>query len=224
MVDVAKKQVKRVVVERHKLGYRVLHWAFVTGMLLLIITGLEIGGIYGNLPLIPNVRAWHIVIGIAWLCICFAFLYYLLATGDYKWYGLRRLPLAISFLWKEAKAWLKIGPHVEEPILYDTRKEEYVEKVVPTVVMVWWIYFAIAALLGITGAAMVFPDFFWFVYAIADALAPIFGGIGGYALVRCLHRFGLYLFIFVAIMHAYAAYVFKVLRSITFGDRAEPAK
>jgi formate dehydrogenase subunit gamma len=217
-------KVPRVVVKRHAIGYRLLHWGFVLGMLFLVLTGLQIGGIYGNLPLVSNVRALHTVVGMAWVCVCFCFLYYLIATKDYRWYGLRRIPMAIGFLLKEAKAWLGIGPHVEEPILYDVKRGEYVEKLIPTVVVVWWIYLLLAAFMAITGTAMVFPEYMGFVYNIASSLSPIFGGVGSYSIVRASHRFGMFLFITVAIMHVYAAFVFRMLRSIVFGDREEPSK
>lgn len=219
-----KVAVQRVVVTRHHLGYRLLHWGFVLTGVILLISGLQINGIYGNLPLFPAVRATHILVGEVWACLSFSFLYYLLATGDYNWYGLRRIPMALGFFIKEAKAWLGVGPHVEEPILYDVKKKDYAEKIVPTEVFVWWIYFLIGILFLVTGLAMAFPNYTGFVYTIADGLAPLLGGVGGYTLIRTVHRFDMYLLVTVAIMHIYAAYLFHMLRSMVFGDRAEPAK
>lgn len=151
------KKVERIVVKRHHLGYRVLHWCIAISILFLSLTGLQIGGIYGNLPLISNARAYHIIVGIAWGCTFFAF-FYLVATGDYKWLSLRRIPYAIRFFVKEAKAWLGIGHHVEEPILYDAEKKKYVEKVIPTGIIVWWTYLILTIFTGITGLAMAFSD------------------------------------------------------------------
>lgn len=223
MVATTRKPIERAVVKRHHLGFRLLHWSIVGVATLLMITGVQISGAYGNLPLFSSLRATHVVIGLAWVCLAFCFLYYFLIE-EYKWYGLRRIPLALRFLVKEARAWLGIGPHIEEPILYDVEKRDYVEKIVPTEVMVWWIYFIIGVVFMVTGLAKVFPEYTGFVYAIADWMAPYFGGVGGYEALRTIHRLNFYILLAVAVMHVYAAYIFRMLRSVVFGDRAEPAE
>ncbi|MCS7116245.1 MAG: cytochrome b/b6 domain-containing protein [Nitrososphaerota archaeon] len=204
---------KRVRVVRHELTYRIFHWTFFVLGVILTITGLEIGGIFGNLPLIENVGAIHSVLGLALTFVLLAFFYYFIVSGEYHWYRLRRIPLSLKFFIMEAKAWLGIGPHVEEPILYDDVNKRYVEKIIPTEVMVWWGYVGIGTILIITGLILMFPESMGFLFQIFS-----------YAFVRSVHRFMMYVLVTVVIMHAYAAYVFGMLRAITFGDREELVK
>lgn len=224
MVATTQKANERVVVERHHLGFRFLHWAIVGAAALLMITGIQISGAYGNLSLVSAIRATHVVIGEAWICIAFSFLYYFIVSGDYKWYWLSRIPLSLRFFVKEAKAWLGIGSHVDEPVLYDFEKKDYVEKIVPTEVIVWWVYFLIGVVFLLTGLAKVYPEYTGFVYTIVDWLSPYFGGVKGYAAIRAIHRLNFYILTAVAVMHAYAAVIFHMLRSVVFGDRSEPVK
>lgn len=230
--------------------FRALHWLIFTEGVTLGLTGMQLGGIWG-VRVLPGGSAWavHVVTGLAWVFTASFFVYYFVVSGDYKWYSLRRMLYSLRFFVAEAEAWLGIGrilwigpdvksigellrkregrgavslqPHVGEPIRYDVKKGEYVEKIVPTEVVVWWTYVALGLTIGFTGLAMAFPGQFAFVYQISGALAAIFGG-GPYAATRAIHRLAMFLILAVAILHAYAAWVFKMLRSITFGDRDEP--
>ncbi len=223
MATEAAALIGKVVVRRHGIGYRILHWSIVVTVVVLIATGLQIGGILGNVSLLPNGRAVHTLVGLVLTCLCILFLYYFVVTHEYDWYAIRRIPSAFRFFTSEAKAWLGFGPHVKEPILYAPDRGRYVEKIVPTEVFVWWAWVVVGALSIITGLALAFPEYFGFVYDVAGWLAPLFGG-GDYALVRALHRFLLFVVVALALLHAYAAFVFRMLRSITFGDRAEPVE
>ncbi|MCS7121690.1 MAG: cytochrome b/b6 domain-containing protein [Archaeoglobaceae archaeon] len=213
---------ERIVVERHHKGLRFLHWLIFIEGVVLALTGMQLGGLY-KIALTEQVWMIHVVVGFALICSCAALVYYMVATGEYKWFSIRRIPLSIKFFIKESKAWLGIGPAVEEPILYDKEKKEYVEKLVPTVIIVWWVYVVLGLVIIITGLSMVFPDMFSFFYIVGEFFSQIFGG-GDYAIIRALHRLSFYLLGTVVIMHSYAAWVFKLLRSIVFGDRAEPVK
>lgn len=212
---------RRIRVIRHHIGFRLLHWLFVIEGVILALTGMQLGGILGIRVLPEATRATHVVTGLAWIFTVIVFVYYFVITGDYKWYGLRRIPLSLKFMIAEAKAWFGIGPHIEEPIRYNPRRGDYVEKIVPTEVVVWWIYVVFGLVLALTGLAMAFPEQFTFVYWITEALAGVLGG-GPYAVMRATHRLAMFLVVTVVIMHIYAAWVFKMLRSITLGDRDEP--
>jgi len=189
---------------------------------LLTLTGLQIGGLFGLRILADTSSATHVVTGLALIVTLGVFVYYLIIDKDYRWYGLRRIPYSLRFFVAEFKAWFGIGPHVREPIRYDPKKGEYVEKVVPTVIVVWWIYVILGLTLSITGLSMAFPAQFSFVYSLADAIGYPLAGVGGYAFIRAIHRLFMFLLVGVVILHAYAAWVFKSLRAITFGDREEP--
>jgi formate dehydrogenase subunit gamma len=213
---------KRVKTIRHHIGFRLLHWIIFIEGVLLTLTGLQIGGFFGLRVLTDTTSATHIVTGLALIVTLGVFVYYLIIDRDYKWYGLSRIPYSIKFFIAEFKAWFGIGPHVKEPIRYDPKKGEYVEKVVPTVVIVWWTYVIIGLVIIITGLAMAFPTQFSAIYSLADAIGYPIAGVGGYAFIRAIHRLFMFLLVGVVILHAYAAWVFKALRSITLGDREEP--
>ena len=212
---------KRIRVERHTTLFRILHWLIFAEGLLLGLTGAQLSGI-GGLQVFPEAtRALHVVTGLAFTATAIFFFYYFVVSGDYRWYGLRRIPYSLRFMVAEARAWFGIGPHIEEPIRYDPKRREYVEKIVPTEAMVWWIYFALGVLIIITGAALAFPDKLAIVYDIAGYLSPLLGG-GPYAVLRAIHRLVALLIFGVVILHAYAAWVFGMLRAITLGHRDEP--
>ncbi len=189
---------------------------------MLTLTGLQIGGLFGLRILADTSSATHVVTGLALIVTLGVFVYYLIIDNDYRWYGLRRIPYSLRFFIAEFRAWFGIGPHVKEPIRYDPNKGEYVEKVIPTVVIVWWTYVIIGLVIIITGLSMAFPAQFSSVYSLADAIGYPLAGVGGYAFIRAIHRLFMFLLVGVVILHAYAAWVFKALRSITLGDRDEP--
>ncbi|AEA46180.1 cytochrome b/b6 domain-containing protein [Archaeoglobus veneficus] len=210
-----------VEVYRHSLFYRMCHWAIVITGFILAFTGMQMAGLYGVRILGGGQSlAVHITVSFVFGALWFLMLYYIIAE-EWKWFGFGRIPYSIKFLIAEAKAWLGIGPHIEDPRGYNPDKNEYVEKIIPTEVMVWWIYFVLAMLMGITGLAMYYREFFQPVIDFAASIAPLFGAYDGYALLRAIHRFGMYLFAMVMFMHVYAVLIFGVLPSMISGRRKE---
>lgn len=210
---------QKVEVKRHSIFMRVCHWSIVITGILLGLTGLQIGGLYGFKFLPEQLYSTHIYMGFAFGALWGLFSYYVL-TKEWKWISLGRIPYSLRFMWEETKAWFGKG-HVEDPRAYDPKREDYVEKIIPTQVMVWWGYALVALLTGLTGLVMVFPETFWPVIAVCQALAPIFGTPNGFALVRALHLLGMYLFAVILIMHVYAVIIFGVLPSMITGKREE---
>jgi formate dehydrogenase subunit gamma len=183
---------------------------------------MQLGGIFGVRILAETVWAVHVTIGLALVVTLAVFVYYLIVTKDYKWYGLRRIPYSLKYLIAETKAWFGVGPHVFEPIRFNLRNPGYDEKVIPTVVVVWWVYVILGLMLSVTGLAMVFPEQLAFIYQLANTIGHPITGVGGYAFIRAIHRLAMFLLVGVVVMHMYSAWVFKLLRSIVFGDREEP--
>ncbi len=213
-----------VEVYRHSLFYRLCHWSIVITGFILAFTGMQMGGLYG-VRILPEggVLATHLAVGMVFGGLWFLMFYYIVVK-EWKWFGLQRIPYSIKFLIAETMAWFGIGPHIEDPRGYDPQKGEYVEKIIPTEVMVWWIYFLLALLMGITGLAMYFRTQFAPLYSIAGAIGQFFGTSNGYAVIRAIHRLGMYLFAMVMFMHVYAVIIFKVLGSMITGKRMERVK
>ena len=209
-------------VQRHSLFIRIVHWGITVTGIILALTGMQLGGLYGIRVLEEHVLAVHMAVGFVFGGLWGLFTYYMLRE-EWKWISLSRIPYSIKFLIAEAKAWLGIGPHVEDPRGYDPEKREYVEKIIPTQVIVWWIYFILAILMGVTGLAMYYPDYFRFIIDLAGFIGNIISpaGVDGYAIIRALHRLGMYLFGMVMFMHMYAVVIFDVLPSMITGKRKE---
>jgi len=207
-------------VKRHSLFYRLCHWSIVFVTFMLMFSGIQLGGIYGIRLFSDLLRALHGYLGLIFIALWYLFFYYII-VHEWKWFSLTRIPYSIRFLIAEAKAWFGVGEHVEDPRAYDAEKNEYVEKIIPTEVGVWWIYLTLAILMGLTGLAMMFPNTFGWVYGIAKAFSFLFGTDNGYAIVRYVHRLGMYLFLFVIILHVYAVFIFGVVTSMITGKRNE---
>jgi len=207
-------------VKRHSLFYRLVHWSVVFTTFMLMFSGIQLGGIYNIRFFGDLLRPLHGYVGLVFVALWIMFFYYII-VHEWKWFSLTRIPYSIRFLIAEAKAWFGVGEHVEDPRAYDAEKNEYVEKIIPTEVGVWWIYLALAVLMGLTGLAMMFPNGFSWVYGIAKAFSFLFGTDNAYAIVRYVHRFGMYLFLFVIILHVYAVFIFGVVTSMITGKRNE---
>ncbi len=211
----------RVRVQRHSLLFRVVHWLIVLEGLVLGLTGVSLSSSL-NLELISYdaARSLHLVAGFSFIATAIFFLYYFVASGEYRWYGLRRIPRAFDYLFAEVKAWF-LNRRIEEPIRYDPARG-YEEKVVPTEVLAWWGWFVLGVAIVVSGLALVWPEQlvlvnrFW-----ASLFADDFGGRLTSA-TRMAHFLAAALILVVLIIHAYAGYVFGMLRSIVFGDREEP--
>ncbi len=212
----------KVKVVRHTLLFRVVHWLIVIEGALLGITGLNLSSSLGLEFLEYGLaRSIHLVAGFAFIATAVFFLYYFVASGEYKWYGLRRIPMAFDFFFAEVKAWL-LGKHIPEPIKFDPQKGDYEEKVVPTEVLAWWGWFILGVAIILSGLALVFPEQFALVNRFWAAIfVDDFGGRATVA-TRMAHFLIAALIFVVFVIHAYAGWVFGMLRSIVFGDRDEP--
>jgi formate dehydrogenase subunit gamma len=204
-----------VEVLRHSKFVRSCHWGIVLTCLFLILTGIQLAFGY---EIVDDPQALHLRLGIVFLGLWGLFAYFAM-TEEWKWITPKRIPYSIKFVMEEAVAWVR-GDHVEDPRAYDPKRKEYVEKVIPSQVLVWWTYVALTLVIGLTGLVLYDPELFKPFMNFADRLAMLFG-INGYALVRGLHRFTMFLYITVAILHAYAATIFDTLHSMIYGTRRE---
>jgi len=206
-----------VEVTRHSLAMRLCHWGIVITGIILGLTGLQIGGLYGIRVVGEQSLALHIWSGLIFGSLWIFFAYYILAY-EWKWISITRIPYSIRYLIAETRAWFG-GKHVEDPRGYNPETRKYVEKIVPTQVMVWWGYLLLTILMGATGLSMYYR---WEpMINFAESIAPAFGAYDGYTFLRAVHRLGMYLFAVEVIMHAYAVIIFGVLKSMFTGVRKE---
>ncbi len=214
---------EKVEVLRHSVAVRILHWfVFITGILL-ALTGMELGGLYGVRIFGEQTLRIHILIGFIFGGIWWLFAAYM-CTKEWKWISITRIPYSVKYLVLETLAWFKLYPHVEDPRGYNPDKEEYVEKIIPTQVIVWWTYLVLIIIIGLTGLAMYYPDVFKPIVDFAAALGSYFNPAGvcdGYTALRAIHRICMYLIGMVMFMHIYAVIVYEVLISMFTGKRKE---
>ena len=213
---------KRIRVQRHGLGMRILHWLIVVEGIILGLTGMQLGGIWG-VRILPEGGVWalHVLIGLAWIATAFVFLAYMVITGDYKWYSIGRVPYGLKYLVFEAKHWISGGHTIAEPIKFDNENETYVEKLIPTEIIVWWIFVVIGVIIMITGLSLAFQEQLSFLLGLFGILSPILGG-GPYSIARSIHLLMMFVVLGIFIIHVYAVLIFRMIRSIIFGDREEP--
>ncbi len=207
-----------VSVERHSKFVRSCHWGIVVTGVVTGLTGLQLANMFG-VGLFDDAYALHVRMGFIFAGLWGLFIYFSL-TEEWKWLKPGRIPYSIRFVTEEAVAWLK-GSHVEDPRAYDPRRREYIEKIIPSQVLVWWTYLLLTAVIGLTGLALYDPNTFKPILDFANALSPLFGTENGYAFVRALHRFTMFLYAIVMITHAYAATIFGTLSSMIYGIRRE---
>ena len=200
---------------------RLVHWALVAVGSFLFLTGIQLTGII-NLGLPDIGYSLHVAAGLVFLGVAATFVYAVWINHDYKWFNLRRLPFSAWYNTREMLGWLRVRPPVTEPILYDANNHEYVEKLVPSVIVVWWGYIFLGAVLAVTGLADAFPSTFGFIYVLTNPIGEALTGVGGLSFVLAIHRLAALLLLLTVTSHAYAAFVFKLLRSIVTGDRDEP--
>ena len=206
---------ERVKVERHSKFVRSCHWGIVITCLFLILTGLQLAFGY---QIIDDAEALHVRLGMVFLGLWGLFAYFAM-TEEWKWISPGRIPYSIKFVMEEAVAWIK-GGHVEDPRAYDPRRKEYVEKVIPSQVLVWWTYVALTLGISLTGLALYDPETFKPLVNLAGEPAAILGTTG-LGLLRALHRFIMFLYVSIAVLHAYAATIFDTLYSMVYGIRRE---
>jgi methanophenazine hydrogenase, cytochrome b subunit len=213
--------VKTVRVMRHGLAVRVAHWAIVIEGAFLILTGFQIGGIL-DLGLPENTYSYHVIVGISFMGTAFVFLYTVLAAHDWRWFTWRRIPYSIRYIASEALYWFRLRPPLEDPIKYDTKRHDYVEKLIPSVVVVWWAYLLMGIALSVTGLSDAFPAQFWFFYDVLNWLGLTATGVGGLPFILAVHRLVAVLLIVTVALHLYASVLYHVVPSIFRGKKDEP--
>ena len=215
--------VDKVRVLRHGLFFRVLHWAIFFEGLILGLTGIQMGGILG-ITLFPSYAlSLHITVAILFIASAILLVYEMLESGNYSWVGLRRIPYSLKYVITESKAWFGRAPPMKEPIAYDPVRKQYKEKLIPSVIVVWWAYVVIGLVFIATGLALAFPTQFSIVYTIADPIGMGLTGVGGLAFMLAIHRVATYVLVVLVIMHAYASFIYKLLQSALWnGYRHEP--
>ncbi len=211
---------KRVPVMRHPKPYRFLHWLIVIEMVILLITGLNVSENF-TIGLLSRglARSIHLVIAFTWLATITIFLYYFIISGEYQWFGLRRLGQAIDALVEKIRAFFT-GEHLPEPIRYDPNKKTYIEKIYPTEVLAWWIWAAVWTLLALTGLALLFPDTFSIVNRFWHFIWPEYGKAT--AATRTAHFLGGILVVVVVLVHGYMVIQADMWQAIIKGIRKEP--
>ncbi|WP_163329554.1 cytochrome b/b6 domain-containing protein [Desulfurobacterium thermolithotrophum] len=207
---------KKIKVKRHSKLFILLHWLIVFQSLILLISGLALG---------PNpavefiqtgtARALHIVVAFFFLGTITFFFYYFIISGEYMWFGLRRLWEAIDFFFDEIRHFLLRKPVAHEP-LYDPKKGDYVRKIIPTEVLAWWGWVLLWILLGVTGIAILFPQHFGLVTRFCHALIPDW--VDPLSSTQRFHGFIAILYVVLALIHAYASWKFGMVKSIVTGE------
>jgi len=211
----------RTSVLRHDLLFRVAHWSIFIEGGLLVITGFQLGGILGgSLFPLSNVTA-HVLIGIAFIATAVIYALGILTGGDYHWVGLRRVPYSRRFINKETKGWFGLAPKPANPIAYDTVNREYSEKLVPSVIVVFWSFAILGVVLALTGLALAFPQQFGFVFTLADLIGGPLTGVTGMAFMLTFHRLVTFALVALVMMHVYASFIFGLVGSMITGKRNE---
>ncbi|RUM33151.1 MAG: cytochrome b/b6 domain-containing protein [Archaeoglobus sp.] len=210
-----------VLVERHHLPYRLMHWGIVSTGLIIGWTGLRLGNLYGiSWPDMQTALTIHVYLGFIFGAL-WVLLFAYVVKYEWKWFSPTRFPYSIKFFIKEILAWTGLGPHIEDPRGYDPEKGEYVEKLIPTEVQVLWMYLLMAAIMGITGFTLYYQKQFAPIINWANQIAPAFGLSSGIDLIRVVHRLFMYLFLMTMLIHAYAVTIFDVVGSMVTGKRWE---
>ena len=206
---------------RHGLAVRIVHWLIVLEGAFLIISGFQLGAIF-PIGLPEDTYSFHIMAGIAFIFTAFVFLYTVVAAGDFKWFSPRRLALSFRYTGAETLAWFRVRPRLHDPIDYSPKKGDYVEKLIPSVIVVWWAYAIMGIIMALTGLAKVYPSSFSFVYSITDPIGIALTGAGGLSFVLAVHRLTAIVLVCVVALHVYASYVYRMIGSILHGHRDEP--
>ena len=186
-----------------------------------MITGLQLGGILGG-ALFPlsNVTA-HVLIGIAFMATAVIYILGILTGGDYHWVGIQRIPYSFRFIIRETKGWFGLAPKPTNPIGYDTVSNEYTEKLVPSVIVVFWSFAILGVVLSLTGLALAFPQQFGFVFTLADLIGGPLTGVTGMAFMLTFHRLVTFALVALVMMHVYASFIFGLVSSMITGKRNE---
>ena len=209
-----------ITVKRHSLLYRVLHWLIALEVLMLLISGLGVSE-YIPLAILSRgaARSLHIVIGLTWTGTITFFLYYFMMCGEYKWFGVSKIAPAVDFFVHEVRSFIK-GKKVKSPVGYESNKNKYAEKIVPTEVLAWWGWLGLWAIMVLTGLALLFPEALGLINRFSHALFPAFGNAA--AATRLVHLAASIGIVIYMLIHAYASWTFGMVGSIISGNNEEP--
>jgi len=212
---------KRLEVVRHGGAFRVLHWVIFAEGALLAVTGFQLGGILG-LVVLPGVNfEVHVVVGLLYCVTALLFVFGMAQAGDYRWVGLRRIPYSLKYIFAETLAWFSLGPKVSNPVAVEGDHGTYVEKLVPSVIIVFWAFLFLGAALGLSGLALAYPAQTGFLYAVMNPVGRLLTGVDGLAFMLVFHRLMTFILIALVMAHIYASFVFKLVTSMITGKRAE---
>lgn len=211
-------------VKRHSAQYRIYHWAIVITGLILGWTGLRLGGIYGvSFPDMQLSLTIHVYLGFVFAGLFVLIFAYVIAR-EWEWFTLARIPYATKFFILELLSWFKLIPHVEDPRGYNDQRNEYVEKLVPTEVIVLWLYIVLVLIMGVTGLPLYYTDILAPINQFAGQFAGFFDFADGELLLRAVHQLFMYVFLMTMLIHAYAVIIFGVLGSMFTGKREEKVR
>jgi len=164
----------------------------------------------------------HVMLGIAVIATVTLFMYDIAAMGLLFWWGPKKVPYSNRFVLTEFKAWFKLGPKPKDPILYDPKKKDYVEKIIPSVVVSFWTFTVLGTFLMVTGLMLAFSAQFYFFYYVFNPVGQYLTGVSGVPFVLAIHRLAAELLVVLVAIHIYAVFVFKLVKSMITGKRAEP--
>ncbi len=212
---------QRTEVVRHDLLFRVAHWSIFIEGILLVLSGFELGGILGGALLPISNVTFHVLVGIIFMGTAGIYAVGILSGGDYRWVSLRRVPYSFRFILSETKGWFAIRPPPVNPIAYDAENHEYQEKLVPSVIVVFWAFALFGIALALTGLSLAFPGQFGPVYWVTNFIGSTLTGATGVAFMLAFHRLLTYALIMLVMMHIYASFIFKLVTSMITGRRSE---
>lgn len=212
---------KRLEVVRHQGSFRILHWVIFAEGALLAVTGFQLGGILGIVVLPGLGFTVHVITGLVYCLTALLFVFDMVQAGDYRWVGLRRIPYSLKYIFAETLAWFSVGPKVKNPIAVDGERGAYVEKLVPSVIIVFWAFLLLGAALGLSGLALAYPAQLGFLYSILNPVGRLLTGVDGLAFMLVFHRLMTFILVALVAAHIYASFVFKLVTSMITGKRAE---
>ena len=212
---------QRTKVLRHGLLFRAAHWSIFIEGTILVLTGFQLGGILGGSFLPISTVTVHVLVGIAFMATAAIYAIGIFSGGDYRWVGLRRIPYSFKFIISETRGWFGFGGRPDNPVAYNMEKGEYEEKLVPSVIVVFWAFVILGIVLALTGLALAFPQQFGFVFVVTDFIGGTLTGVTGMAFMLTFHRLVTFALVALVMMHVYASFIFSLVGSMITGKRSE---